>query len=315
MFFGMKCPFCKSKNIIKKGKRKTKYKLKQIFYCKNCGKYFVGDEIHYKMYPAKVVINAINYYNLGYTLEETSKLVNRRFKVKTSESSVQRWLSEFSDVCFFRKIRKQVFKNFNKGEVVFTSCFKHQGLEYVFKYHRAKIERYAIGYPGLVEYIKRFEQGCPENMFEGGERCSQIKLDVDIGKFGSKTQACSLAELALHAVEDNRKRHDMVEEFMLINDTATVACEVPVWFWDKKMDINISGHIDLLQIRQGKIYVLDYKPKASMENEQKVASQLYLYARGLSFRTGITLKVFRCAWFDKSDYYEFSPSMVRMKKV
>lgn len=311
----MRCPECKSGNVIKKGKRKTKYKLKQIFYCKTCGKYFVEEEMHWKMYPAKIVINAINYYNLGYTLEETSKQVNRRFKVKTSESSVQRWLSEFSDVCFFRKIRKQVFKNFSKGEVVFTNCFKHQGLEYVFKYHRGKLERYATGYPGLVEYIKRFEQGCPENRFEGGERCSQIKLDVEIRKSGKKTQACSLAELVLQAVEDNRKRHDMVEEFMIINDTATVACEVPVWYWDKKMDINISGHIDLLQIRSDKIYVLDYKPGAAWEDEQKVASQLYLYARGLSFRTGIPLNRFRCAWFDESDYFEFSPSRVRMKKV
>jgi len=29
-------------------------------------------------------------------------------------------------------------------------------------------------------------------------------------------------------VDDNRKRHEVVEEFMLINDTATVACEIPI---------------------------------------------------------------------------------------
>jgi transposase-like protein len=311
----MKCPVCKSKSFIKKGKRKTKYTMKQVYYCKKCGKRFVNKKLVNKTYPSSVVINAINYYNLGYTLEESSRLVNRRFKVKISKSSLQRWLAEFSDVCSFGKIRNGVYSDFKKGEVVFTNIFRHQGLEYVFRYHRAKLERYALGYPSLVEYIKRFEQGCPEKMFEDGERCSKIKLDVDIRKSRKKTQACSLAELALKAVENNRKRHDNVEEFMLINDTATVACETPVWYWDKNLDINISGHIDLLQIRGGWIYVLDFKPDAAEENGQKVASQLFLYARGLSYRTGIPLNRFRCAWFDERDYYEFYLSMVEMKKM
>ena len=40
----------------------------------------------------------------------------------------------------------------------------------------------------------------------------------------------------------------------------------------KKMDIGVSGHIDILQIRQGRIYILDFKPNAAQENEQKVVS-------------------------------------------
>jgi len=52
---------------------------------------------------------------------------------------------------------------------------------------------------------------------------------------------------------------------------------------------------------------LDFKPDVAKENENKVASQLYLYASGLSFGTGIPLKEFRCAWFDEYNYFEFSP--------
>ena len=311
----MICPICKNLNIIKKGKRKTKYKLQQIFYCKKCKKRFVNGILNNKTYPPNVIINAISYYNLGYTYEESSKLVNQRFKVKTTKSSVQRWLVEFSDVCSFGRIRKDIIKNFNKVDIIFTNIFKHQGLEYVFRYHLGKLKRYGFDFSGLAMYIKSFEQGCPDEMFEGGERCSHIKLDVDIKKFGKKTQACLLAKLAIQTVEDNRKRHDVVEEFMLINDTATVACETPVWFWDKYLDIAICGHIDILQIRNGIIYVLDYKPNAARENEHKVASQLYLYARGLSFRSGIPLNRFRCAWFDENDYYEFDLSKIELKKA
>jgi len=72
---------------------------------------------------------------------------------------------------------------------------------------------------------------------------------------------------------------------MLINDSTTIACEVPVWFWEKNLNAGIFGHIDVLQVRFGLIYVMDYKPGAIHENVQKVASQLLFYSSGLSFRT------------------------------
>jgi len=93
---------------------------------------------------------------------------------------------------------------------------------------------------------------------------------------------------------------------MLINDFSTIVTEVPVRFWEKNLDLGICGHIDLLQ-KNNRIYVMDFKPGAKREKYIKVASQLFLYASGLSFRTGIPLDRFRCAWFDDSIYYEFNP--------
>jgi ATP-dependent exoDNAse (exonuclease V) beta subunit len=69
----------------------------------------------------------------------------------------------------------------------------------------------------------------------------------------------------------------------------------------------VSGQIDILQVRMGKIYILDFKLEASKENENKVSSQLYWYALCLSFRTSIPLTNFVCACFDEKIYYEFRP--------
>ncbi len=44
-----------------------------------------------------------------------------------------------------------------------------------------------------------------------------------------------MARLALSTVSDNRERQDLVENFMLVKDTATIGVEVPVWFWKKKL--------------------------------------------------------------------------------
>ena len=165
------------------------------------------------------------------------------------------------------------------------------------------------------------EKRFPHRIFENDDRCSQVKVDINTMRKDRNNNACRLAELAMGAVTDNRKRHDVVEEFMLANDTATVAVEVPVWFWENKifnfdtgkMGVGICGHIDILQLKWREIYVLDFKPEAAKEKEEKVCSQLYLYARGLSFRTGIPLKRFRCAWFDENDYFEFEPARAEVR--
>ncbi|HMA83261.1 MAG TPA: hypothetical protein VKP59_03435, partial [Candidatus Thermoplasmatota archaeon] len=47
----------------------------------------------------------------------------------------------------------------------------------------------------------------------------------------------------------------------------TVAVEVPVWYWEKRVGDGVTGHIDLLQIRNDMVYILDYKPKAAKEKK------------------------------------------------
>jgi ATP-dependent exoDNAse (exonuclease V) beta subunit len=66
----------------------------------------------------------------------------------------------------------------------------------------------------------------------------------------------------------------------------------------------LTGHIDILQLRNGLVHILDYKPKARRE---KPYAQLTSYALALSRLTGLKLKDFKCAWFDEHHYYEFFP--------
>lgn len=66
----------------------------------------------------------------------------------------------------------------------------------------------------------------------------------------------------------------------------------------------ITGHIDLLQIRNNLIYILDYKPEAEKINP---IEQLTIYALALASRTKLPLKDFKCAWFDDLNHYEFFP--------
>jgi len=304
----VRCPDCNGKNIVRYGW----YGSEQIFYCNNCRRKFKNRGLKNKTYSPMVITSNITCYNLGNTLEESAKSVNKRFKIKVSKSSVHSWVKEFSDICTYWKLRPEVVKKY-KDKIVHAFSFQHSGLTYNFRYHLPKVELLCNKYPSLIQYLRDMEKRCPSDLFKEDERCSQLLVDVKIKKEGVHNQACKLAGFVLTACTRNIERHEMVENFMLINDSSTIACEIPVWYWEKNLDLGVCGHIDVLQIRQGRIFVLDFKPMADREKESKVASQLYLYARGLSFRTKIPLQSFRCAWFDENKYYEFNPTEIKVE--
>jgi hypothetical protein len=55
-------------------------------------------------------------------------------------------------------------------------------------------------------------------------------------------------------------------------------------------------------VHRGFIHILDYKPEA---RKIQPISQLTLYALALASHTKLPLKLFKCAWFDNQDYFEF----------
>lgn len=309
------CLHCGGRNVIRKGIARLRHESVQVYLCRDCGRKFREKKLSHKSYKPGVITSALTHYNLGHTIEETVKHVNRRFKVKVSKSAVHGWIKEFSDVCPYHRIRAGILNKFGR-EIIVSRDFEHHGLNYNFKYHRGKLDLLPGALGALGAYVRSFEKGCPD-YYKDDERPSQLKIDLKIERGSRFNQACRLASLALAAKKTNYERHSLVENFMLVNDTTTIACEVPVWLWEKNLKAGIFGHIDVLQVRFGSIYVMDFKPGARRENVQKVASQLFFYASGLSFRTKIPLERFRCAWFDEEVYYEFVPkrASIRYRRV
>jgi hypothetical protein len=59
-----------------------------------------------------------------------------------------------------------------------------------------------------------------------------------------------------------------------------------------------------VQVRNGSVHILDYKPDA---RTNKPVAQLTIYALALSCLTGIKLFDIKCAWFNENEYCEFFP--------
>jgi len=208
---------------------------------------------------------------------------------------------------------------------------------YSFAYHRPKLEFLRKSneherYAKLADFLESVPKICPHVLFRESSRASQISPNfIDQSKLivvEKENFATRSAALVIPTVGDNRLRHESLQRFMLANDSVTVAVEIPIWIRPEdiaKIETEygiqffpdnapgetthqpITGHIDFLQVRNGAVHILDYKPDA---RTNKPIAQLTIYALALSRLTGIPLFDFKCAWFNESEYCEYFPRKI-----
>lgn len=327
------CVYCSGKNIVKRGKRKKKHEEAQLYLCNDCKKTFTGQTLKGKQYPARMLLDGISYFNVGFSLEQSIRFLELSYGLKVDPRTLAGWVKELEDLCSYTKMRAYGLKLYSPHQIVESSKMFHRQI-YHFRYHKAKmclvLEEYKhYKFTALKELLDCVISDCPHQMFKNAKRASETKdvFNLDEVRISEKKNyAVRLAELVLQAVTDNKLRHDTLQKFMLANDSVTVATELPVYFdkddlahlqrelkFEIPLEINdyITGHIDILQVRNGSIHILDYKPNARKVN---AVAQLTLYALMLSRLTGLRLYEFKCAWFDQEVYYEFFPLHVVYKK-
>ncbi len=342
-----RCPYCKGKDIVKRGLRKKKYETVQLYLCNQCQKTFTPYKVKGKSFPLSLILEGLSLYNRGFSLEESCQHLKEQFGLEVKSSTLNDWVKEFEPLCRYSRLRPYGLKLFSPHQVIKTVHLYHRQV-YDFSVHKAKLalllQEYKNGkFDALREFLEAIQIECPHQLFQEGERSSELKVEFDLREvlIREKTNfATRLAGLALQAVSDNKLRHKALQGFMLCNDSVTVAVEVPVYM--ECMDIEhmqeelgfripikldtvvgstaesmparvITGHIDILQLRNGAVHILDYKPQDKDKRRIKPITQLTLYALMLSRLTGIRLYDFKCAWFDDNAYYEFFPLHVVYK--
>ena len=342
------CPYCLSINFVKRGVRKNKNQVVQLYLCRNeeCGRTFTAQDIKGKHFPLHLIIESMSYYNLGFSLEETCRIIKKKFGVAPLSATLSDWINEYKPLCRYERLRPYAIKMFRPKDTIEVVTMAHRQL-YRFRYHRAKTILMLEEFKNRVlsplkNYLDSVSSETPHQYFQAGERMSEIKSKFDKADMIVRSKsnfANRLTAFVLQSIPDNKQTHEELQRFMLANDSCTVATEAPVYIrrediehmenelkfkisddgmiqmkGDKqlrKMPKLLTGHIDLVQIRNGLIYLLDYKPNASKE---KPIEQLTWYALAMSRLTGLRIFNFVCGWFDEKDYYQFYPLHV-VKKI
>lgn len=192
-------------------------------------------------------------------------------------------------------------------------AFRH-GWWYHYRLHVPRTQTLLTDFPALQTYLHRMFAECPHDKFMSGPRSSKLRFPVPVQLTEIPGhEMCSLALASLQYGTD-KEAHTKVELGLLHADPKTVSVEVPLWLDQHELDgyetafgstEALTGHIDILRVENGKVWIWDYKPGA--HKEKWAATQLNTYATMLSARTGLPLENFMCGYFDSSTSYVFSP--------
>ncbi len=163
-------------------------------------------------------------------------------------------------------------------------------------------------YPQLRRYISWIERSLPDKIFLKGRRASSTKINTDLQPQKKNNLAPEITKLALHTKTRSESTHEAVERFFLRNDSKTVCTELPVFLKNNEtnmisLDTPLTGHIDMIQVRSNKIYIMDYKK--NLRHPENHTSQLLLYKEALHHRTQIPRDKINTSVFNQHGYYEF----------
>jgi len=304
------CPKCGSREVIHYGSRKTKTGQTTIFLCKDCQAHFTLRPIKHTLYDTATILRTMQAYNSGHSFIDTSKMMRKRFKVKIPPTTIYNWTQRYVKTFPFIQLRKRYV--IDPADLIVTRRFQHKQV-YDMRLHRLKLNIAAMTFPTLPRYLFYLMKADLGGTFDSNTRCSDFRYELPKVNMRTIPKNCAtdLTGLAETLANSKKRRHDTVEEFFLINDATTFATEVPVYLTKeeaKRFGLRISepltGHIDMLQCRNGRIHIMDYKPDQDLKN---VSGQLNLYAFCLTCRTGIPLARTTCAAFNKDAYAEFLP--------
>jgi transposase-like protein len=335
------CPHCGSHVLARRGSRKKKLEIVQLWRCASCKRTFTPGPaaIRNKTYPLRTVIDALSTYSLGYSLEDTAARVRSKSGRHIGASTVAGWLADHHELLSYLRLRNRGRHVFPPEQTIRSIKLYHRQI-YRYSCHRPKLELLRrcelddkrsgdTRFSAVANFLEAVPLICPHDLFrvEDRGRASQAHPDfADISRIivnRKENIATRIAGLIIPAVGNNKLRHETLQRFMLTNDSVTLAVEIPIWLretdiaaLEKQYGIelaprvgaaerSITGHIDFLQVRNGAVHILDYKPDA---RTNKPVAQLAIYALALTrLIPGLKLFDIKCAWFNEEEYSEFFP--------
>src|ERR1700682_2113130 len=90
------CPHCGSHVLTRRGTRKKKLEIVQLWRCASCKRVFTPGPpaLHNKTYPLRMILSALTDYDLGYSLEQTATRLKKKTGRQVSASTITSWLRE-----------------------------------------------------------------------------------------------------------------------------------------------------------------------------------------------------------------------------
>ncbi len=93
----LKCSFCKSKDVRKRGFRKNAISKKQKYQCFDCKKWFVQDDGFKRMrFKKEIIVKAIHQHIDGFSLFKVQNHLWQHEGIKVSRKTILLWKRKYS---------------------------------------------------------------------------------------------------------------------------------------------------------------------------------------------------------------------------
>ena len=140
------CPHCGSHSLTRRGTRKKKLEIVQLWRCSSCKRTFTPGPaaLRNKTYPLRIILAALTDYDLGYTLEATAARLKKKTNRSVSPSTITTWLRDYKQHCSYRRLRARGRARFPATQTIRSIKLYHRQV-YGYAYHRAKLDLVRAG--------------------------------------------------------------------------------------------------------------------------------------------------------------------------
>ena len=161
------CPYCGSRVITRKGVRKKKLEIVQLWRCGSCKRLFTPGPaaLRNKTYPIRLVLQALTLYNLGYTLGETAKRLKSKAGRAVSPTTIATWIGAHKEQTTFRRLRAEAKTIYPPAQTIRSIKLYHRQV-YAFAYHRSKLTLLRRNpqhqrFEALASFLENFPSSLP----------------------------------------------------------------------------------------------------------------------------------------------------------
>jgi len=136
-----RCPYCGGSNLSRKGTRRKKLEIVQVWRCFACKRNFTPGPaaLRNKTYPLRMILSALTDYDTGFTVEETAARLKKRTHRNVSPSTIASWLEQYKRHCSYRRLRAKGLSRFPATQTIRAIKLYHRQI-YSFAYHRPKLD-------------------------------------------------------------------------------------------------------------------------------------------------------------------------------
>lgn len=184
-----------------------------------------------------MIQEAVSTYSLGNSLSDTQRAIRKRLHVDIPEGTIRSWIRALAPLTTYARLRASGKRILDPDAIIRSVTMRHKQV-YRFELHRAKLDlllqiaRHRHLAPAK-DYLETIGQDFPYRMFQTTEhRSSKFPTKLSTSTVRKENYATRLAALVLPTAAANRKCHETLQRFMLVNDSATVAVEIPVYLTD-----------------------------------------------------------------------------------